>query len=70
MVNFDLAFDFVNCIKKFVKKYGAQGADIDVAFHWTAGENIDKIVDQNLKVPGKKGNLNRNFHFVLQSCYF
>eukprot|EP00494_Astrolonche_serrata_P004909 UN04924 len=47
VINFDLAMNFVNCLKIFVEKYGLKGADMETGYHWTKKQNLDKIADTN-----------------------
>jgi len=56
VVNFDLACNFIRCVKSMVRKYGVKGMELDIGFHWTPQQNMRNIADMNFR-DGRNGRL-------------
>merc|ERR1719362_1473899 len=51
VVNFDNALAFIDCYCRFLREFGQHVARPQIAFHWTAEDNFQSIIDTNLRVP-------------------
>lgn len=50
--NFDVALAFVKKLKSMQSKTTQSGQSLELVYHYTREENVNKIVENNLKVPG------------------
>jgi hypothetical protein len=50
--NFDVALAFVKKLKALQSKIPKNGQSLEIVYHYTREENVNKIVENNLKVPG------------------
>ncbi|CAK9073689.1 unnamed protein product [Durusdinium trenchii] len=49
--NFDVALEFVKRLRS-LKHRSSQSTRLEVVYHWTREENVNKIIENNLKPPG------------------
>ena len=56
VVCFDHAWAFVKRQRRLQLRLGADHAQTRVAYHWTAEDNFESIVQTNLKVPDPEAN--------------